>query len=345
MQKAALILSLFIIFSIQIKAQKGNDFNIVIPEVKVGDSKYNNLHYIESRPNPDDMGVVYTGMWNGIQPVMLTVPLESQLQSLVNTISFPSGESKTIAVQMRAFFFSLGEKDMRGKAKCNLRMTLYEMDENEKYYFLNTIDTLLVNNDQKRVKEAVSEVISTFIIANLPYYAEEGESPLDMAQVMGIDFYEKNSIPFYMQESLPDGIYTNYKSLKNLSPDISSDITIVKTDKGEIKEVKIPDIDKPGKYKKIKTNNIYAVVADGVPYISFEGDLYKAYKKDGDWRFVITQKVAGSGFSLGVSVGTTGSRGGGAVGLGIPIGGKKENIEMFVDHLNGDIYWGGRIEK
>lgn len=344
MQKAALVLLLFVVFSIQIKAQKANDFSITIPEVKVGDSKYSNLHYIESRPNTDDMGVVYTGMWNGIQPVMLTVPLESQLQSLVDAISFPSDESKTIAVQMRAFFFGLGEGDMRGKAKCNLRMTLYEMDDNEKYYFLNTIDTLLVN-DQKKIKAAVNEAITNFIIANLPYYAAEGEASLDMAQVMSVDFYEKNSIPFYTQESLPDGIYTNYKSLKNISPDVSSDIIVVKTDKDEIKEIKIPDVNKPGKYRKLKAKDMYAVVADGVPYISFEGDLYKAYKKDDDWRFVITQKVAGSGFSLGVSVGTTGSRGGGAVGLGIPIGGKKENIEMFVDHLNGDIYWGGRVEK
>lgn len=344
MQKAALILSFFVIFSVQIRSQKGSDFSIAIPEVKVGDSKYNSLHYIESRPNPDDMGVVYTGMWNGVQYLSLGQPLESQLQSLVKAISFPSGESKAIAVQMRAFFFSLGERDMRGKGKCNLRMTLYEKDENEKYYFLNTIDTLLVN-DQKKIKAAASEAITSFIIANLPYNADEGEIPLDMAQVMGIDFYEKNSIPFYTQEVLPDGIYTTYKSLKNLIPDISSDVTVVKTDKDEIKEIKIPDIGKPGKYKKLKVKDMYAVVADGIPYISFEGDLYKAYKKEGDWRFVITQKVAGSGFSLGVSVGTSGTHGGGAVGLGIPIGGKKENIEMFVDHLNGDIYWGGKVRE
>ncbi|MFV0417924.1 MAG: hypothetical protein ACK5KT_04195 [Dysgonomonas sp.] len=344
MQKITFLFSLLLILSAQVKGQKGSDFNIQIPDVKVGDSRYNNLRYIESRPNPDDMGLVYTGMWNGIQPVMLTMPIESQFQSLYRAISFSSGEPKTIALQMRAFFFSLGEKDMKGKAKCNLRMTLYEMDVDEKYYFLNTIDTLLVN-DQKKIKGAVSEVISNFIIANLPYYAEEGEAPLDMAQVMGIDFYEKNSIPFYTEELLPDGIYANYKSLKNLSPDISSNITVVKTDRDGIKEIKIPDIGKPGKYKKLKAKDIYAIVADGIPYISFEGDLYKAYKKDNDWRFVITQKVPGSGFSLGVSVGTSGSRGGGAVGLGIPIGGKKENIEMFVDHLNGDIYWGGKVKE
>lgn len=344
MQKITFILSLLIIFSVQINGQKKSDFVVKIPDVKVGDSKYNSLVYIESRPNPDDMGLIYINAWNGADPVTLPSSLEAQLESLIKSISITSEEQKTLAVQMRVLFFDLGTGSQEGKGKCNLRMTLYEMDGDDNFYFLNTIDTLLLA-DRKKIKETASDAITAFIIGNLPYYAQEGETILNIDQVMDIDFYEKNSIPFYIEDSLPDGIYLGYKSLKNLTPDMSSDVTVTKSDEGEIKEIKIPNEEKPGKFRKLKEKDIYAIVTEGIPYISFDGDLYKAYRKDGEWVFIITQKVAGSGFSLGVSVGTSGSHGGGAVGFGIPIGGKKESIEMIIDHLNGDFYWGGKVEK
>lgn len=344
MQKIICLFSLFLILSIQLKGQKGNDFNILIPDIKVGDSKYNNLRYIESRPNPDDMGFIYGGIWNGPYPVELPISLESQLESLVSAVSFPSNEPKTIAVQMRVLFFSMGEQSREGKGLCNLRMTLYEMNEKEEYYFLNTIDTLLID-DRKKIKTSAEEVLSGFILANLPYSAGEGESALSMKEVLDIDYYEKNNIPLYIEESLPNGIYTNYKSLKKLKPDISSDITVVKTKEGEIKEIKIPNTKKQGKYRKLKSGEIYAIVENKALYISFEGNLYKAYKKDNDWRFIITQKITGSGFSFNVSVASGNSRGGGVVGFGIPLGGKGENVEMFIDHLNGDFFWGGKVQK
>lgn len=344
MQKIIYLFSLFLILAIQLKGQKGNDFNILIPDIKVGDSKYNNLRYIESRPDPDDMGFVYGGIWNGPYPVESPISIESQLQSLVSAVSFPSDERKTLAVQMRVLFFSMGEQAREGKGLCNLRMTLYEMDEKEEYYFLNTIDTLLID-DRKKIKTSAEETISGFIIANLPYYAEDGEIALSMKDILDIDFYEKNSIPLYIEESLPNGIYTSYKSLKNLKPDISSDITAVKTKEGEIKEIKIPNIKKRGKYRKLKPGEMYAIVIDNALYVSFDGNLYKAYKKDDDWRFIITQKIAGSGFSLDISVASGNSRGGGVVGFGIPLGGKTENVEMFIDHLNGDFFWGGKMQE
>lgn len=344
MKKVSFVLLLSVAFSMYSWSQKKSDFNIVIPDIKVEDSKYNALEYIEARTDAYDLGFAYIDTWNGAQEITLYHPLEIQLQSLLKAISAGEGE-KTLALQMRVFFFSLGAKDIpESKGTCNLRMTLYEKDNAGKYYFLNTIDTLIIS-DRKQVRATTSNAIVSFIAENLPFTVDEGEEALSMDQVMDIDMYERNSIPLYTQLQLPDGVYNKYNALKMLTPDNTSEITIEKQEGDDLKEVKIPDPEKPGKYKKLKPKEVYAIVIKGVPYIAYDGRFHKAYFKNGDWRFVISQKVAGSGFSLGIGVGGGNRHTSGGVGIGIPIGGKKESIEMFIDHLRGDIFFGDRIKN
>lgn len=342
MKKTVILSSLLILFLFQMKAQEKSDFNIAASDIKIENSRYNDLHYIEARPHPDDMGIAYINGWHGVKPVTLSVSLETQLQSVMTEIAPSPEDTKTIAVQMRALFFDVGRKSAEGDATCNLRVTLYEKND-DKYYFLNTIDTLLAG-DRKDIKQIAGSAIVSFIAGNLSYYPYEDEQALDPQQVMDIDMYERNSIPFYTEAQIPDGIYNKYKSLMRLTPDISAQGIITKIDKEELKEVKIPDINKPGKTIKIKAKDVYAVVVGGVPYVSYEGNFRKAYQKENDWRFIITRKVANSGFSLGIGVGTSNRRMGGGVGIGLPIGGSKEKIEMFIDHLNGDFYWGEKIK-
>lgn len=345
MKKVYLVLLFFTMFSLQSWSQKKSDFNIGMPTSKIEDSKYNALELIEARTDPSDMGFAYVDVWNGVQQVTLNSSLENQFQSLMRALSSSQGDIKTLAVQMRVFFFNIGMKGVsEGKGTCNLRMTLYEKDGAGKYYFLNTMDTLIIS-DRKQVRNDASNVIVSFISENLPFYADEGEQALDMSQVMDIDMYERNSLPFYTETQFPDGIYYKYNSLKMLTPDNTSKITIEKEEDDDLKEVKIPDPEKPGKNKKLKAKEVYAIVTNGVPYIAYDGRFHKAYFKDGDWRFVISQKVAGSGFSLGIGVGGGNRNVGGGVGLGIPIGGKKQNIEMFIDHLNGDVFFGNPVKN
>ncbi len=344
MRKRLFIFQVLVICSIGwLYAQKNSDLKITIPDVEIADSKYRNLQYIESRPNPDDMGVLYVDIWNGLQMVTAKEPIAEQLKPIVNLMS-PSEDAKTLAVQMRVLFFEQGTKETKGKNMGHLRMTLYKMD-GDKYYFLNTLDTTLLDGSAGKIRTITGDAIVSFITDNLPYDVFEDEQALDMQQVMDIDMYERNSIPFYTELNIPDGIYNNYKSLKSLTPDNPSPVTVTKADGDDLKEVKIPDPENPDKEKKVKAKDVYAVVVDGIPFIAFSGSFHKAYLKDSDWRFVISRKVAGSGFALGVSMGGGGRHGGGAVGFGIPIGGKKENIEMFIDQLNGAFFFGKKVDR
>lgn len=335
MEKRSFISLMFAICSLGLWSQKKSDFNIIIPDVKVENSVYSDLRYIESRPDPGVMGIVYVNQWNGVQGVTLFESLEEQINNIKQIV--PQSEPSTMAVQMRVLFFGFGKGKNKDKSVCNLRITLYEADSDDKYYFLNTIDTLIVA-ESKEIRPAAGNAISSFIIENLPYHTVEGEESLDMQQVMDINMYERNSIPFFVEDKIPDGIYYTYRSLKNLTPDDLSPLNITKVDGDKIKEVKIPDPEKAGKEKKLKIENVYAIVHDGYPYIGFEGDYYQAYKKDMIWSFNIMRKVAGSGFSIGIGMGGGNRNFGGGVGFGIPVGGKKEKVEVFIDHLNGDLY-------
>jgi len=335
MEKKLFISLMLIIWSVGLWSQKKSDFNIIIPDVKVENSVYSGLQYIESRPEPGDMGALHTDMWNGFQAITLNIPLEEQLKPIMDLATSRSGD-KTLAVQIRALFFESGTKKTKGDNAARVRMTLYKMD-GETYYFLNTLDTVLLDSNAGKIKVMASHVITSFIIENLPYDTTSGEQALDLQQVADIDMYEKNSIPFFMETNIPDGIYYKYRSLKNLTPDEVPDINITKQDDDKVKEAKIPDPEKPGKEKKLKANEIYAFVANGVPHISFEGDFYKASFKDGFWSFKKSRKTGG-GFMLGIGFGGGNRSFGGGVGFGIPVGGRKEDVEIFIDHLNGDLY-------
>jgi len=323
---------------ISLSAQKKTDFNIDIPSQKISDSKYDGLHYIESRWEPENLGVVFINNFTGYDRVTLPVPFEYQLDSLVKSVTGPRNVSKKIALQMRNILFGIGFGKHEDREICNLRMTLYEMTDDNTFYFLNTLDTLIVT-PRKQIREKTGNAITSFIIDNLPYTAYEDEEAMSLEMVQNIDKYEKNNIPFYLDEQIPDGVYYTYKSLMMLTPDAVVPVEIEKDkEEGKLKAVKMADLEKPGKTKKLKGKEAYAVVEDGIPYISYNGNFHQAYFEEGNWVVNIVRKVAGSGFSLGIGIGVGGNNAAGGMGVGIPIGGKKETISLYIDHLNGDFY-------
>lgn len=334
------LIFLCIVSTFTLSAQEKNVFNIPIPQQKIKDCQYNNLQYIESRDYPNAMGYVYMGVWSGTNAVQTRIPLDIQVDSVIKALSDQSVEGRTLAFQMRKLNFGMDIIEGKEKAICKLRFTLYEMDGNENYYFINTLDTLVIAGNKGIISEASNAVIG-FLSDNVRFLPEEGEPALTFDEVGNIALFEKNSIPLYVQKNLPDGVYLDYYSFSILKPSETS-MTVTKDASGDLKEVKIPNIEKPGKERKLKNQEAYVVVLDGTPYIEYDRKYRAAYKKNDNWNFVISQKVQNSGFSIGIGIG--GGRGGVGGGIGIPIGGKKEYIEMFIDHLNGDFYFGEKFE-
>ena len=339
------LLLCLLLFSIPIHAQKKSDFNIPLSTKPIEGARYNKLKFIapQSFLDNENLGLTSINMWGSPQYVTLSTPIDLQFNSLVQSMGASLTEDRTLALQMRVLFFTVGmnNDDNRGKALCNIRVTLYEVDDNDadRYYFLSTLDTLVVNK-AKNIKKEVANAITTFIADNIVMSAMADEPAITMDEVGDIETFERFGTPFYTDSILPDGVYTTYKSLKNLSPDVRG--INMRYDE-ESKDIVIVG---PKKENKLEAKIAYGVVIDGVPYIKFENKFYRAYKKNDDWCFAYTQKIAGSGFTLnfGFGVGVN-SRVGVGSGVGIPIGVKSENIEMYIDHLNGDVFWGDRINK
>lgn len=324
-----LFTSIILIFVlIQLSAQKKSDFNIEIPTVKIEDSKYSELFYIESRSEPENIG--YS---SGKKKVTLFNPLDHQLHSLMHAITHPDANTKTLAIQMRNLFFSPGIGKNSGKVVCKLRMSLYETDDEETFYYMNTIDTFVVSKS-KKIKEDVSKVIVSYITDNLSVYADEGAESIDLESILKgwIVDREKSENPLYLHKKIPDGIYYNYASLKNLTPDFVTAVGIVKDKDGKLKEIKVPDYERPGEYYNPDTKTVYAVVDNGIPYIGFSGYFYEAFFKDGNWKFTAVQRGKGdrlwSVFYIGfIPVGV----------INIPVGAKKD-VNICIDHLDGHFY-------
>lgn len=321
------------ILSIQVWGQQKTDFTINIPDKKIESSKYNKLYYIESRSNPKTLGYTFNSMSGG-KDITLHESLEDQLTKLIKNTTDQSAELKTLAVQIRKLDFGHGTTESKGKNLCRIRITLYEKDGFDSYYFLNTLDTV-VYGSYKEIRDEASNSIASFIVENLPYLAYDDEQAIDRREVMNIDEFEKNSLLFYKDEKIPDGVYFTYKSLMGLTPDIATELSIKEDEDGKLKEVKMPDPAKDGKERKLKADKVYAVVKDGTPYVNFMNDFYETYFDKGDWKFTIAEKVSvRGGFSIGFGIGSSG----GGMGVGIPIGGKSKKIytEITIDHLNGD---------
>lgn len=339
-----IVLYFFFFFStFSIMGQKKSDYNVKFSDNQASkENYYNAFQIIESRPNPDDLGVVYVNSWHGVQFVTLAEPIPNQLDSLLITLSPPQEELRPMALQLRMLRFGIGEDgDNKNKGLCNIRMSLYGLekgaDDIEHYYYLATMDTLVVS-DMKKIRENASDAIESFIRSNLNNRYPNSVASMSLEQVYAIDNFEKTKTPFYQTKLFVDGIYNSYAALKILKPDDVVTHLVYDKDSNSVL------LSEGGKTKKLKDEKIYAVIIDGVTYIRYNKNFYRAYFKNNNLQFTISQKAQGGGFMLGLGLGGGSSNVSMGGGVGIPIGGKKEKVEMVVDHLNGDFYWGDVVK-
>ncbi|NDV79082.1 hypothetical protein D0T57_08865 [Dysgonomonas sp. 511] len=316
-------------------AQKA--FEIKIPEIKVRDCPYNKFQIIDSQANPEDLGFVQTGMLNKYTPVTAKVPLTEQLQVFFDSVIDNDAQSGSLVVQLRNIKFSEQTKSTSEKGFCKIRMSLFE-EKGGMLHFVSTIDTLVevkaMDVTGKLLKEA-SNVITSTLIQHVFLQAEDYSTPLTKTSLSEIDALEKNSIPLYNTEILPDGVYYDYHTFSRLLPAQTELQFKFGEETGLLKEVKIPNSQKAGKWTKVKPKECYAVVVEGRPYIAAGNRFYSLDHENDDF-FIrsSTMGPANTGLQVGLAVGfgLVGAFIGAAVGQGDTVYGI-----MLVDHLNGSL--------
>ena len=318
-----------------LSVQSQKSFELSRSTKRYNNSLYGELQFIDSRTNPEDMGFVQTTMFNKYTPIAVEKPFSDQFNSLFLSLVDTIAQYRTMLVQLRDIKFREETKATSERGFCNIRISLYEKKDNA-YHFINTIDTIIMVKAMDvtgKLLDAVSKTIASQIGKNLTRLPEDYSMPFTMDDLATIDNLEKNSIPIYNTDKLTDGLYSDFRSFANQTPTHTT--MQVKREKGDIKEIKIVNPEKPDKWKKIKSKDYYVVITEGNPFlIHKEGYFPIIFENDNYYvRTYMNVPQSNTGIQIGLAVGF------GMIGGFFGMLTATENsipVTAKLDHLNGD---------
>ena len=304
---------------------KTEDFEITPPELKVKNSFYKNISYIDSRFDTTNMGIVQLGAFNKKVKVVPKTPFSEQLRNVFNFLIDNSAGEGELFFQLRQLNFAEITGAMSEKGYCYLRADLYSKRD-KSYQKINSMDSVIYVKSMdvtRALFRKTSQLLINFIADNLTKEASEIKT-YTLTDIINIDSIEKRGINVYNMAELKDGLYTTYRSFANQIPERQ---VTVNMQNGKISEVRIVEENK--KPEKVKGKDIYAIVYNGQAFIATEYGYYPLQKRDDDFFFIGKAKVtanAGDVVAAGVFFGLMGS---------LMASNADATFEMKIDHLNG----------
>jgi len=110
---------------------------------------------------------------------------------------------------------------------------------------------------------------------------------MSLNEIVQIDSIEKSKIKVYNTTEFVNGIYSSFESFKNQTPDFS--LFSITFEDGEIAGIKAKN--QKGRLKRIGSDQVYAIVNNGKPYISAQFGYYPLVKNNNDFYFIGDDKV------------------------------------------------------
>lgn len=326
MRNCFIIFCLFLLVSVNLKAQKIQNFNIPPVAGKIKNSLYNSLKIIDGRPDTSSMGIVQLGAFNRKARVVPDTSLTIQIKALFGNLIDENAGNDNMLLLIRQFSFAEITGSFSEKGYCYLRAGLYAA-HNEKYQKISVIDTVICLKSSLDVTgmilKAGGEAISNFIAGNLIRTA----SGLDYTynDILNIDSYEKSTLKLFNTTTYADGLYLTYQSFRDQLPDKQ----IVVEDKNDINVGTIKAPDSTGKLKKVKSENVYAVVNNGIPYIATKSEYCPLKKVSDNLVFIGKAKVTANTADVIAASMFFGLAG------GLLANNAESVFEMKIDHING----------
>lgn len=272
-------------------AQKGiKDFEISIPNEKVAGSIYNTLQVVDIRDDTTHLGIVQLGAFNKKVFVMAERPLQEQMQAVVRALNGTDAQDGELLMLIRQFSFAELTSTFSEKGFYHFRAAIFVKKETG-YQQLDALDTALVVSSMDVTRAMFrkgSEVITNFIKANITK-SEGKEQLLSFNQVLAIDNREKAGLAVYNTMSYKDGLYKTYKSFADQTPD-EQNISVEFSLDNNIKTVRTAT--GKGKFERILSKNMYAIVYEGKPYIATSYGFYPLKKRKGDFYFTGKEKMS-----------------------------------------------------
>lgn len=260
------------------------DFN----EKKVENSLYDHIKYIDSREDTTKMGIVRVGTLNKEAIVTTEGSFAIQLNNVLSKINGAYVQQNELVFQLRRLKFVEKADEGKEHGYCFFRANLFA-DNGSNYNLISSIDTFIVveaSDVTKLIFEEANNAIVNFIKNSLSN-KNNTSSSLSLNEIMKIDSIEKLKIKVYNVSDYTDGIYKTFESFKAQIPDFA--LFSITFEDGEITELKAKNA--KGKISKVKSDNVYAIVNKGNPYVSAQFGYYPLVKNNNDFYFIGDDKL------------------------------------------------------
>jgi len=305
---------------------KPRDFSLTMPNLKISNSLYKTITFLDSRHDTANLGTIQHGVLNKLMEVQPKSKLSDQLNQFIESIIDSTAKDGQLLFQLRFLKFAelRGGAALQEKGYCLIRAALY-LREGARYYFIDKVDTTIttisaeVSND---LLKTADKTICSLIANNLLLVPSKNRA-LSFQEIVFIDKVEKQQIKLYTARTYVDGLYRSYKSFFIQVPDEQVDVTM---DDKRVASVK--KLMENGKKEKITTKGVYALVHNGLPYIATSAGYYQLRKYEDDFYFFSKEKVFATLPDLLLASYFFGPFGG-------DIANQKTIYRIRIDHLNG----------
>lgn len=256
---------------------------------KVANSLFSTLKFIDSREDTSCFGSVRLGLLDKEAKVVSDGNFETQLGVLLTKLNGEKVENNQLIFQLRRLKFV--EKADAGMqyGYCFFRANIFTPYGTD-FKLVSSIDTFMVVESKKEVTKQIissaNECVINFLKNTLNKNVGYGLS-LSYNDMVKIDSIEKSRIKVYTTTEYVNGIYRSFESFKEQTPEYS--LFSITFEDGEITEIKAKN-DK-GRLRKINSEEVYAIVNNGKPYISAEFGYYPLVKNNNDFYFIGDDKV------------------------------------------------------
>ncbi len=226
---------------------------------------------------------------------------------------------------MREFRFAEVTRSMSERGYCFIHADFYQ-EVRDRYYRIDRIDTLITVKAMDVTKGTLKKgagFLIEMISRHLNRSTNESIS-FSYREIKNIDSVEKSHMAAFTDTAFTDGLYRNYASFRDQTPDQ----TVTGRPYGlGLKEVRTTGAD--GKPTKVKLKDVYAVVISGNTYIATDYDYYQLRRQNGDFYFTGGIKVSPGNASMmaaGLMFGMLGT---------LLASDASATFEMKLDHLTG----------
>lgn len=275
------LLSLYglIMFTSSFSQSEGRVFKLEDPYLRISNSKYSSVGFLDTRNDTSDFGFVCPGSENIKRNVIIKASLAEQLTSILKNCLDTNCEKKTLIFQLRKFKFIEYSNSISEVGLSLVRVSLYTKTGTT-YYPLANLDTIIALEEPEATQplfKRTSVSLTTFLLKNLSTVPPINSQGYSIRQILLIDSVEKSNTPLFTATQYNNGIYSTFQSFKNQKPEYV--LREIRKRKGRVTTL-ITD-----SKLKISPTQCYAYVFNNVPYISAEYGCYPLVKKDGDFYF------------------------------------------------------------